>query len=280
MTSLQSPIDPRRRADIRNMLVAHARADAARDAPAVPPEWRRPARRIGLAVACAAVVATTASVLLAPDPEAPPSYASWTAVPQAAPPPNASRDDIERWASKCSDLGVGGVAIQGVPARPQAAARRNILVDRRGDFTYCVDVSLGQGTPTDPLIALSGLKTEQHQGLNNMSATVYDKPFAVPGNGNVLVLGGDLDTPPADGARDTSVVRLDAYQLYGLSGNGVTGVELVLANGLRVTATVHDGIWGAWWPSDHGQPARSVIEVHTASGFKTVDPATVRLRIQ
>jgi len=270
------------------MLVAGAAADAERGTtptspPAVsaaPPAWRRGTRRIGLAVAFTAAVTVTASVLLAADPETPPSYAAWTAVPQAAPPVTASTQEIENWASKCSDLGVGAVGIEGVPARPKDAARREVLVDRRGGLTYCVDVSVGSGTPTDPLIALSGLRIEEHGGLNSMSATVYDKPFVAPGGNEVLVLGGNLETLPAPDTRDTGVVRLEAYQIYGLSGSGVTGVDLVLANGLRVTATVRDGIWGAWWPSDRGEPARAELQVHTTAGTKAVDPAAVRLRIE
>jgi len=268
MTSLRSRMKPARRADVREMLLTSASTAA----PAST--WWQRNRRIGLATASAAAVVIAASVLLA-DAQDPPSYAGWTAVPQAAPPLDTSPDDIESWASQCTDLGVGGVAVEGVPARRAEAARREVLVDRRGDLTYCVDVSLGTGTPKDPLIALSGIRTEEHGGLSSGAVTVYDKPFTAPGGGDVLVLGTSLDNPP----REPGVNQLDAYQIYGLSGPDVTGVDLVLSNGLRVTASLRGGIWGVWWPSDRGDPAGCLLELHTTGGTKTVDPTAVQLHI-
>lgn len=284
MTPLLSPMNTQRRAGIRAMLVAHAGTHHEQTStqmhplgtsPAVP-AWLRPkVRRTGLSVISAAVVAITASVLLTTDPAAPPSYASWSAVPQPVPDASASRQDIETWASKCSDLGVGGVGIQGVPARREAAARRDVLVDRRGDFTYCVDVSVGNGTATDPLIALSGIKADKNERMANMWTTVFDKPFQQPTAGEILVLGGNLETPPAE--PNTAPDPLNTYQLYGMAGTEVTGVDIILANGLRVTATVRGGIWGAWWPAAKGEPGQSTLETHTAAGTQTVAPATVQL---
>jgi hypothetical protein len=265
MTELRSRLEPDRQADIRRMLVAQATP-----ATVVPRD-----RRLALAGALAAVVVAVAAVVLAVFPHpSPPNYAAWTAVPQGAPPLTAPDKDIELWASKCSDLGVGGVGVQGVPARPKAAARRDVLVDRRGGFTYCVDVSIGSGTSADPLIALSGLKADGRDGLNSMAATVFDKPFAKPRGGSVLVLGGDIETPPKGGPGG-----IRAFQLYGLSGPAVTGVDVQLVNGLRVTATLRKGVWGVWWPSDRGDPTGSRLEVSTATGVTTVDPRTVRLPI-
>ena len=266
MTELQSRLDPQRQADIRRMLVAQA----------TPGTVVTRNRRIALAGAVATVVVATGGVVLAvyPDPP-PPTYAAWTAVPQAAPPLTAPDEDIERWASKCSDLGVGGVGVEGVPARPEAAAQREVLVDRRGGFTYCVDVSMGSGTAADPLIALSGLKTDGRDGPNSMAATVFDKPFAKPQGSAVLVLGGTLETPPEDGTSE-----IQAFQLYGLSSPAVVGVDLVLMNGLRVTATLRHGVWGLWWPSDRGDITGCKLEVRTAAGVTTVDPYAVRLPIR
>ncbi|MBU2663301.1 hypothetical protein KOI35_07235 [Actinoplanes bogorensis] len=260
MTELQSRLDPRRRAQIRHMVMAEAAAGPA------------PTRhRMALAGALAVAVVGTGAVGVATYPDRPADHGPWTAVPQAAPPLTAPDEDIEKWASKCSDLGVGGVGIEGVPAGRAAAARREVLVDRRGGFTYCVDVSMGSGTAADPLIALSGLKSDD---LNSMWSTVSDKPFTEPRGRAVLVLGGNVEATPAPARGE-----LQAYQLYGLSGADVTGVDLVLANGLRVTATLRGGIWGVWWPSDRGEPTGSRLEVHTAAGISTVDPRSVQLPI-
>ena len=265
MTELQSRLDPQRQADIRRMLVVQA----------TPGAGVTRNRRLALAAAGAAVVVATGAVVLAVYPDPPTNYATWTAVPQAAPPLTAPAEDIERWASKCSDLGVGGVGVAGVPARREAAARREVLVDRRGGFTYCVDVSMGSGTSADPLIALSGLRSDGRDGSNSMAATVFDKPFGKPRGGAVLVLGGTLQTPPEGGGSE-----IRAFQLYGLSGPAVVGVDLVLMNGLRVTATLRHGVWGVWWPSDRGDVTGCKLQVRTAAGATTVDPYAVRLPIQ
>ncbi|MEU8252699.1 hypothetical protein AB0C06_00330 [Micromonospora inaquosa] len=263
MTELRSRLDPQRQTDVRRMLVAQASRGAA------PIRNRRIAIAGGLTVLTAAV----GFIALAVDPEPPQqNYAAWTPVPQAAPPLTASDEDIEGWASKCSDLGVGGVGVGGVPARREAADRREVLVDRRGGFTFCVDVSMGSGTSRDPLIALSGLKADGRNGLNLMAATVSDKPFTKPQDSAVLVLGGVLQQPPEGG--------IQAFQMFGLSGAAVTGVDVVLANGLRVSATLRNGIWGVWWPSERGELAGSKLHVRTAAGVTLVDPHTVRLPIQ
>jgi hypothetical protein len=169
------------------------------------------------------------------------------------------------------------VAVEGVPARKADAARREVLVDRRGDITYCVDVAMGGGTATDPLIALAGLRADggRAEGLNTMSATVFDKPFDRPSPEGALLLGGDITTPPEPDEPD--VIRLEAYQLYGLAGAEVTGVDIVLTNGLRITSTVRNGVWGAWWPTDRGDPTGVRLDVRTATGSRSVDPATIRL---
>ncbi|MCG5467039.1 hypothetical protein MED01_006089 [Micromonospora sp. MED01] len=262
MSDLRIRLNPQRQAEIRRLLVEQASQTTVVTR----------GRRIALAGAFAGVVVAAGVVAFAvyPDPP-PPTYAAWTAVPQAAPPLTATDEEIENWASKCSDLGVGGVGVAGVTARPKAATRREVLVDRRGGFTYCVDVALGSGTSSDPLIALSGLKAKGLNGLNLMQATVSDKPFAKPQDSAVLVLGGISDPPPRG---------IQAFQMYGLSGSAVTGVDVVLTNGLRVTATVRNGVWGVWWPSDRGDPTGCKLHVRTAAGVTLVDPDTVRLRIQ
>lgn len=260
MTDLRSRLDPQRHRDIRRVLVTEAQPR---------PSARR---RTLVAVAAAVVVTVVVAVAVRPDPA--PPMAPWTAVPQAAPPLTAREDDIDRWASKCTDLGVGGVGVEGVPARPQAAAKREVLVDRRGGYTFCVDISLGDGTPADPLIALSGVKPDSgDDDLNGMWTTVHDKPFSKPQGGAVLVIGGSLEPSPPGGP------GLLPYQVYGLSGPDVTGVDLVLADGLRITASLGHGMWGLWWPSDRGDPTGAELKVRTASGVETVDPLTNRLVI-
>lgn len=276
--TLSSAMPRRSSAAARAMLVAHAASTSATGAGSsfalAGPRRRGMRPRLVLAAVLTLAVGGTAAGLLVSDPTTPAAYASWSAVPQTAPGTAPSRGDLQRWSSKCSDLGVGGVAVQGVPAGRPAAAAREVLVDHRGDFTFCVDVAIGTGTPTDPLIALAGLRADggREKGLNRMWTTVSDQSFRQPADQDVLVLGGDLQSPPQDSEPDTGVISLDAYQLYGLAGDAVTGVDVVLANGLRVTATLHNGLWGAWWPSTKGDPTGSRLDVTTPAGTRSVAP--------
>lgn len=273
MTSTLSPMTPQRRTAIREVLVAQASAETSRS-PLVPgaARSRRPLAIVG---SLAAAVAVTAAVIVVGDPTAPAGYASWSAVPETAPGSPVSNDDLEQWGSRCSDLGVGGVAIEGVPRRADQAAQRQPLIDRRGDFTFCVDVSPGNGTEAEPLIALSGIRADRGlEDLNTMWATVVDEPYRPPSAGEVLVLTGDLGPGP-DEVHEEGVTSLEVYQLAGVAGPDVEGVDIVLTNGLRVTATVEDGIWGAWWPAAEGDPSGSRLHVRTSTGTHVIDPRTV-----
>jgi hypothetical protein len=253
-----TPMNEQRRADIRAMLVNHAGA--------LGQPQRINTRHMGLGFATSAAVVIVALFLLAPQPKQLPSYASWTAIPHA----QAPDVDLQRWSSQCSDLGVGSVAVEGLKRHNE---HREVIVDRRGDFTFCVDVAFGSGTSADPLIALAGIRAEDKH-LNTMSATVWDKSWRRPGTGEVLVLGGSSQVAP----QEPGVTSIQAYQLYGLTGSAVTGVELVLANGLRMTATLRHGLWGVWWPADKGNPAGATLWVSKESGeVDLIDPLLARL---
>jgi hypothetical protein len=104
---------------------------------------------------------------------------------------------------------------------------------------------------------------------------VSPDPVSPPSGDDVLIFGA-RSLPPSDRVKVRSVI-LTAEQMFGLVGPEVTGLDVVLANGLRVTATVRDGLWGVWWPLDKGDPAGSRLEVRTRDGVHSVDPETVRL---
>ena len=281
--TLSSPMPPQRQSEIRDMLtsqVAHDTGTARTAALNQRPTWRPRLRPL----AAAALVATAVTgVFLATDVgNPPPSYATWTAVPQTAPGAGATDTLIHQWASTCTDLGVGGIGIEGVASDKIEAAQRDVLVDRRGDFTYCVDVALGNGTSSDPLVAISGIRAdtgpEADDTLNTMWGTVYDKPVTKPSGGNVLVLGGDLqDSPPDPQREDATITSLRAYQLYGLAGPDVESVKILLANGTAVTATVQHGLWGAWWPAEKGTASGTRLQVSAAGQTSLIPPSKVAL---
>ncbi len=269
--TLSSVMAPERDAALRVLLIDTVTDVAATDARPAPE--RLAGRRIRIGVAAAVAVTAATGFLVLRDTGAPPAYAAWTPLPATAPGAVVSSGTMKRWASTCSDLGVGGVSVQGVPSRREAAAARDVLIDRRGSYTYCVDVSPGTATDRDPLMAISGIRAEAgpEKGLNRTWSTVFDRPYTRPAGAGVLVLGGDLE--PLSEPTEPGVVSLRAYQLYGMAGADVTGVDIVLTDGLRITATVQDGIWGAWWPMDKGDLTGGHLEVHAGAKTRVVDPA-------
>jgi hypothetical protein len=208
-------------------------------------------------------VAVIATALVVSGPATSPAFASWTAVPETAPAAIPSPQDLEAWASQCSDLTDAGVSIEGVPARPLEADQRDVLVDRRGEYTYCVDVSEGTGTASDPLIALGGIRGPDVQ---QTSATVYDKPINQPVGSEVLLIGGGVDPPPAPA---TDTFSSEMYTIYGTAGPDVSGVDIALVDGTVVTATLHHGTWGAWWPGALDDPSIAALRI-------TPDPASAQ----
>ena len=185
--------------------------------------------------------------------------------------PRPAGEDIEMWASQCTDLVGGGVAVEGVVPDPDAAARREVLIDRRGDYTYCLDLSPGSGTAADPLVALAGI-TSDAESVSQTWGTIYDRPVTLPAGEDVLLLGGPEGT--AQESQDLGPVQ----SAYGAAGPDVTGVDLRLADGTRITATVHSGLWAAWWPTTVSTAGLAELVVTTDAGQWVVDPEQVSLR--
>jgi hypothetical protein len=268
MNATLSPLPPRRRQAIRAMLVSTAASGVRQPVAATTPAARRLPirRRYAAGLAGAAVVTTTAVTVavLASSPTADPAFASWTAVPQTASGAAPPERDMVDWQSQCRQLTGAGLRIEGVRPR-QDGGRRPILVDRRGEYTFCVDVVEGNGTAVDPLVVVAGIKGGDVQ---QAWGTVFDRPVRRPTASDVLVLGGDSGAVPEPATISAS---------YGLAGGDVQGIDIVLASGTRVTATVRDGRWAAWWPASLGDPRMHRLFVRTAAGVREVDPTTVRL---
>lgn len=291
MTSTLTRMDAAHHDAVRALLVSEATRGPARTVPR--PRRSAPWLTVGLGGVAAV---TVAAVLLAGDPAAPASMASWTAVPdsptstaEAAQAAQEQQAEADRLAaelsaaeqaeaavqdqvvvqdSPCRDLTGAAVGIQGVPEQTDAAAAREPLVDRRGDWVYCVDVARGSGTATDPLVVLGGLR--DGDGFVAATSTVWDRAFTWPNGTDVRVLGGDPDgAATGEDARGT---------LIGALGPEVLGVDVLLTDGTRITTTVQDGVWAAWWPGSASTSAVDRLVVRTLDGDEVeVDPTAVGL---
>jgi hypothetical protein len=81
-------------------------------------------------------------------------------------------------------------------------------------------------------------------------------PPPVPAGHVSIVSSGSNTTPPDEGSQHFS-------QLVGRTGPGVTGVTLRLRSGTRVTASLANGWFLAWWP---GTQRGTATEVTTSTG--------------
>ncbi len=260
MSTNLKPMPQQRHDAIRSMLVEHVSTHAHSHIDAAP-SWRRPTL-IGVAAASMITAGITTAIVIA-DPTAPPSYASWTATPD---PSIDEAEALGEWRSRCTDLGTGGIGFVDVPV-PEWSPR-DVLVDRRGDFVFCVDITLGKGTPASPFIGLAGIRADKGlDSLNTMHAVVHDKQVAEPKSDEVLIIGSAEVKPDPN----PSIQMLSASEIYGLAGPEVIGVDIHLANGTTVTASVNNGLFGAWWPTTKGSIEGATLTIHTRNADKTVD---------
>ncbi len=281
-------LDARARADLDAILTARpggGPAPAAAGTPRPSPRpharprtgrWLRPVLVTALPLAATTTVALVVAAGLSQPCGA--QLASWTAVPATAPGAQAPDADIREWASRCSDLTGTGLGIGGLAPERDPSAPRQLLVDQRGELTFCIDYYRGAGTDAHPTVMLTGLRGED---LQQGWATVIGagSPTLTPPTGDdVLVMGGDSTTVRSrdeDGSFTDTTGQ--ASMLYGMAGPQVSGVEVVLANGLEVTATLDGGLWGAWWPAAEGEVVGAMLTLHTPEGTRTLDPARARL---
>jgi hypothetical protein len=78
----------------------------------------------------------------------------------------------------------------------------------------------------------------------------------VPAGHVTIVSSGSTSTPPAEGSQHFS-------QVVGRTGRGVNRVTLRLHDGTRVTASLANGWFLAWWP---GTQRGTATEVTTSKG--------------
>ena len=157
-----------------------------------------------------------------------PAYADWTPVPTALSPTEAARAT-----RSC-------LAHQGDPA----TATQALIADRRGPWVYVlVRTTADEET--------SCLMPETLVGTTPSST---DRRMYAGGSGEAL-------TDPV-GPRQVEVSTSSASStdegLFMLSegrvGSEVKGVTVLTPTGMRVTASVHDGRYAAWWPAGRSSP--------------------------
>ena len=134
-----------------------------------------------------------------------------------------------------------------MPGQVRPSAPRPILGERRGDFAAF-------------LVADGG----------NVSMCIADDDFSVAGSAEaaplrrsetISLLGGGGVVDPED-----------LRYVFGRVADEVRGVTVVADDGVRVTASVSDGYFAAWWPTV-GAPATVTATDEAGAVLATLTPS-------
>ena len=198
----------------------------------------RPALAAGGVVAVAGAVVAVSLVGLGTD--TPRAFAGWSATPSAH-----SGTHVRQVQEACRSRLPTSARIKHAqetasgPHKPwpipsiAAGSWRTVVIDTRGPYTMILF------TAAHGAAELSCFSGRQPASLGGSFATHPPRP--VPAGHVSIVSSGSTTTPPAEGSQHFSL-------LVGRTGRGVTGVSLTLRDGTRVTASLANGWFLAWWP--------------------------------
>ena len=213
----------------------------------------RPALAAGGAAAVAGAVVAVSLVGLGAD--TPRAFAGWSATPSAH-----SGNRVRQAQESCSSRLPTSAGIEHAqetasgPNKPWPIPRiaaggwHAVVVDTRGPYTMILF------TAAHGAAELSCFSGRQLASLGGGFAT--HPPPPVPAGRVSIVSSGSTTTLPAEGSQHFS-------QVVGRTGPGVTGVTLRLRDGTRVTASLANGWFLAWWP---GTQRGTATDVTTSKG--------------
>jgi len=241
------------------------------------PRGRSLKHRVVASGASAAVLATAASVvLLTVGPGVQDAFASWTPTPTA--PSNGQIADAE------------ALCVQSVVALAQAGNAANsasvfiatatewqtVVEDVRGPFTL-VALEAANGVAVDSASCLTGGSSWSGGPQVMMSNGEGMAISGIPGDGSAPTQAQGQATisvsksPPSNGTIGDLTTNWNSTSnddvAIGQAGSGVTGVTLVLSDGMSVTTTTANGYFAAWWPGD---ATATSADVTTAEGTSTL----------
>jgi hypothetical protein len=219
------------------------------------PGLRRPALAAGGAAVVAGAVVAVSLVGLSTD--TPRAFAGWSSTPTAP-----SGGQAQKARAACMSRLPTSARIEHAqetasgPLKPSpiapitAGSWHAVVFDIRGPYTMILFEA-----------AHGAAELSCFLGRDSMPASLGGSfgahpPPLVPAGHISLVSSGSTTTPPNERSQHFS-------QLVGRTGRGVTGVTLRLRNGTRVTASLANGWFLAWWP---GTQRGTATEVTTSEG--------------
>jgi hypothetical protein len=214
----------------------------------------RPALAVGGVAAVVGAVVAASLVGLGTD--TPRAFAGWSATPSAH-----SDNHVRQVQEACSLRLPTSAGIEHAqetasgPKKPWPIPRiaaggwHAVVFDIRGPYTMILF------TAAHGAAELSCFSGRQPASFGGSFATRPPPP--VPAGHVTIVSSGSTSTPPAEGSQHFS-------EVVGRTGPGVTGVTLTLRNGTRVTASLANGWFLAWWP---GTQRGTATNVTTSKGM-------------
>jgi hypothetical protein len=197
---------------------------------------------IGATATALAAGAPAAVILLGSG--TPTAYAGWSPVP-TTPTPAA----IRAAHGACARLHPGALAAKAFDASP-------VLTDARGRYTALISVA---GRVVSVCIS-SGGRRGTGMGGENFSR------YAAPGPSQLGLPSGGGGGAPGFGSSGGE------EHFLGRAGRNISGVRFVLGSGTTVEATVQNGWYFAWWPSNR-RHTPSASNPH----LQASDPVSVQL---
>jgi hypothetical protein len=204
-------------------------------------------------------VAVAAALVGLLGPWATPAFAGWTSQPTS--PASGQLSTAE---TACASLATSLASTSG--STTSATLPSMSLSDVRGPYSLIV-----YGT-TDPALCVSGngLSSLHEDGTTiGMSSAVGNTVVHQSSGSESVTTTPPPTTPPAAGAAVVNINNMtnDNGQFFsvieGSVGSQVSGATLLLSDGSSVVATVSNGLFAAWWPS---QATVSSVMVTTTTG--------------
>jgi hypothetical protein len=222
------------------------------------PSPRRKRRYVLTGVGGGAVAVTVALVGLL-GPWTTPAFAGWTAQPT-----QPLSGQLSAAETTCASLAASLASTPGATA--SATLPPMSLSDVRGPYSLIV-----YGTTNPALCVLgNGLSSLHEDGATiGTSSAVGNNTVVHQSSGSESVTTSPSPTPPAPGAAVVDINNTAVHNgqffsvIEGSVGSQVSGATLLLSDGSNVVATVSNGLFAAWWPS---QATVSSIQVTTTTG--------------
>jgi hypothetical protein len=177
----------------------------------------------------------------------------------AAAQPAIAAADLASWTNQAHSIGTSSTLATAAQQHCTDALGTDIgsgtvsHLDARGEVA-----SLVYRHGTDAYYCLS---TAEHLGMWDIIDASVPAGNTVPADG-ILV-----DTAGSNGGHSKSGKRGQAVgYAVGFAGPDVTAVSITPVGGAATTATLEDGTWTAWWPTDTADDSDATVTITTRDG--------------